>query len=310
MGQDTALTPNRLLAGLAAAAEVLVVAALAVDTVLTAVNTLLRYLLHRDLPWAPEISQILVCVVAFLGAPAFFRRSRGMAYLAVLEALRGRARRGMEATGLWLVIGVCTLTLFAYPEFFMAQTRQMLPVLDLNHGIVAIWLGLGLLLLALFAAERLAATGWDGAALGLAGALGVAGVTFALRYAYAAGVELDPFWVLVPLLAFAFAAGTPIPLILALGGSLFFVATGDAPLVAIPAAFQYGLASFILLAIPFFMLAGTLMEVSGMAGRLVGAVQHWVGHWTGGLLIAEVMRPTCSPASVAPRPLTWRRSAR
>ncbi len=37
------------------------------------------------------------------------------------------------------------------------------------------------------------------------------------------------------------------------------------------------------------MLAGALMEISGMAKRLIDMVQHWVGHWTGGLLIAEVV---------------------
>jgi C4-dicarboxylate transporter, DctM subunit len=31
------------------------------------------------------------------------------------------------------------------------------------------------------------------------------------------------------------------------------------------------------------------MEISGMAKRLIDMVQNWVGHWTGGLLIAEVV---------------------
>ena len=61
--------------------------------------------------------------------------------------------------------------------------------------------------------------------------------------------------------------------------------TGTAPLAAIPSALQYGVASFVLLAIPFFMVAGTLMEVTGMARRMI----DMVGHWTGGLLIAEVL---------------------
>ena len=87
----------------------------------------------------------------------------------------------------------------------------------------------------------------------------------------------------------AFLAAMPIPIILALGGSLYFVITGDAPLVTLPSSLQYGVASFILLAIPFFMVAGALMDVSGMAKRLIDMVQTWVGHWTGGLLIAEVV---------------------
>ena len=52
---------------------------------------------------------------------------------------------------------------------------------------------------------------------------------------------------------------------------------------------QYGVTSFVLLAVPFFMVAGTLMEVTGMARRMIDMVQEWVGHWTGGLLVAEVV---------------------
>ena len=100
---------------------------------------------------------------------------------------------------------------------------------------------------------------------------------------------LDPFWAIAPVLVMAFLAGTSIPLILGLGGALYFAATGDAPLVIVPSSLQYGIASFILLAIPFFMLAGALMEASGMARRLINMVQSWVGHLTGGLLIAEVV---------------------
>src|SRR5262249_59521234 len=92
-----------------------------------------------------------------------------------------------------------------------------------------------------------------------------------------------------PILVIAFLTGTPIAGILALAGMLFFVITEAAPLVAIPSALQYGVASFVLLAIPFFMVAGTLMEVTGMARRMVDMVQEWVGHWTGGLLVAEVV---------------------
>ena len=32
-----------------------------------------------------------------------------------------------------------------------------------------------------------------------------------------------------------------------------------------------------------------LMEVTGMARRMIDMVQEWVGHWTGGLLVAEVV---------------------
>jgi C4-dicarboxylate transporter DctM subunit len=276
--------------GLAGTVEGLVVAALAVDLALTFTSTLLRYVLQRDLPWVPDASSILIAVVAFLGGPAFFRRSRGMAYTALLDQAHGLARSTMEATGLWIVVAVSAVALGAYPGFLGIQATQMLPVLNISHVYTAVWLGIGLALLALYAMEKLAALPSTGVLLGLAGTGIVAGAMAALRYGYAhAGLDLEPFWAIAPVLVLAFLMGTPIPVILALGGTIYFIITGDAPLVAIPSGLQYGISSFILLAIPFFMIAGALMEISGMAKRLIDMVQDWVGHWTGGLLIAEVV---------------------
>ena len=100
---------------------------------------------------------------------------------------------------------------------------------------------------------------------------------------------VNPFVPILAALVIAFIAGTPIAFVLALGGMLYFIITGDAPLVTVPAAYQAGIGSFILLAIPFFMLAGALMDVTGMAARLIDMVQEWVGHWRGGLLQAQMV---------------------
>ncbi len=274
---------------LAATGEVLAVAALVADVAITFASTALRYLAGADLPWAADISTLLIAVTAFVGAPALFRRSGLMAYTALVERLPPRAGATLQALGLWIAVAVAALALLRYPTFLSMQARQALPVLGLHAGYAALWLGIGLVLLVLFALERLAALGQVSLRAAVPVVLGAIAVA-AGHWGYAAGVvEVEPFWLILPALAATFAAGTPIPLILALGGALYFVLTGDAPLVAIPSALQYGVGSFLLLAIPFFMAAGVLMEVTGMAQRLVEMVQRWVGHWPGGLLIAEVV---------------------
>jgi tripartite ATP-independent transporter DctM subunit len=80
-----------------------------------------------------------------------------------------------------------------------------------------------------------------------------------------------------------------VPFVLALGGLSFILVTGDMPMLAIPAAFEGGIASFVLLAIPFFLVAGVLMEYTGMASRLVDLLDAWVGHWPGGLFVTEIL---------------------
>jgi tripartite ATP-independent transporter DctM subunit len=65
---------------------------------------------------------------------------------------------------------------------------------------------------------------------------------------------------------------------------IFFVVLGQADvLLMLPARMYSGTTSFTLLAIPFFILAGNLMNTGGMTQRLVHFAQCLVGHIRGGL---------------------------
>lgn len=265
-------------------------AALIVNIAVTFGNALVRFLTRQDLPWAADLWQVLIAMIAFLGAPAYFRRGNGMAYTAVLDTLTEPRREVAKACGLLALLALCVLALVPYPQFFASQRTQTLPILGVNSGYVAVWLGVGLVLMALFTIEKLAALAPRAIARGAIVPALIAGGALALRWAYGQGlVDWDPFVPILPVVAVCFVTGVPIAGILAIAGMLFFVVTGAAPIITIPSTLQYGIHSYILLAIPFFMLAGTLMEVTGMARRMIDMVQHWVGHWTGGLLIAEIL---------------------
>ncbi|RWR27716.1 TRAP transporter large permease subunit [Sinirhodobacter populi] len=64
-----------------------------------------------------------------------------------------------------------------------------------------------------------------------------------------------------------------------------------------------GMSKFLLLAIPFFLLAGTLLTESGIAARLVRFASALVGHWRGGLaqttLITSMLFSGASGSSIA-----------
>ncbi len=281
---------TRILDRVALGVEAIVVAAAVVNITVTFGNALVRFVFHQDFPWSADVWALLISVIAFLGAPAYFRRGHGMAYTALIDGLGGTRREAVQACGLFILLGVCLAALLPFPQFFAAQQGQSLPILGIDSGFVAIWLGIGLALLVLFTAEKLMRLTVRPLAVGAIAALALAVLAWLLRAAYDAGtIEFDPFIPIVPALALAFVSGVPIGGILALAGILYFLITGDAPMVTVPSAMQYGIHSYILLAIPFFMLAGTLMEITGMAKRMVDMVQAWVGHVTGGLLIAEII---------------------
>jgi len=271
-------------------AETVVILAIIANIVVTFSNTLLRYTTTQDLPWNQDISTIILSIITFLGAPSYFRRSSGMAYNALVEKAVGARRDALQACGLAIFLGVCCVALLAYPRFFASQRTQSLAVLGLSSVFVAVWLGIGLVLLSLYAIEKLLALSRKGALAGIGIAAIVAAATLLLRWIYDQGyTEVDPFIPIVPALVIAFITGTPVAGILALGGTMYFLISDAAPITVIPSAIQFGISSFVLLAVPFFMVAGVMMEITGMARRMVEMVQAWVGHWRGGLLMAEVL---------------------
>ena len=115
----------------------------------------------------------------------------------------------------------------------------------------------------------------------------------------------DPaFWLLalfiIPLLL-------RVPIALALGFSaLAVVWKWDMGLNMLSYNFFAGIAKFPLLAIPFFILAGYIMERAGIAARIVALMEALVGSMTGGLAVATVAVATfwgavsgSGPATVA-----------
>lgn len=90
-------------------------------------------------------------------------------------------------------------------------------------------------------------------------------------------------------LAFFFAIGVPIAMGLGLASALV-TSVGDlAPLKLVPQQMFNATNSFPLMAIPFFILAGYLMQKGGISQRLVNFASSLVGHITGGLAMVVII---------------------
>jgi C4-dicarboxylate transporter DctM subunit len=94
-------------------------------------------------------------------------------------------------------------------------------------------------------------------------------------------------WILLALLALL-ALGLPIAFALGFLGLAMLVLGGFSPLV-VPQALLSTVDSFILLAVPLFLLMGNILLRGGVGRDLFDAVQAWVGHWPGGLAVATVV---------------------
>lgn len=90
-------------------------------------------------------------------------------------------------------------------------------------------------------------------------------------------------------LAILFIAGVPIAVAVGLSGLLAIWLGSDIPLTVILQRQFTAVDSFPLMAIPFFILAGTLMEAGGISKRLVQFGNALMGHATGGLAIVSIV---------------------
>ena len=84
-------------------------------------------------------------------------------------------------------------------------------------------------------------------------------------------------------------AGMPIVFALGLAATIGLVFDGTLPLTIIPQRMTGQIDTFALLAVPFFVLAGELMEHGGISKRLVQMVSAFMGHLRGGLAMVCVI---------------------
>jgi len=77
--------------------------------------------------------------------------------------------------------------------------------------------------------------------------------------------------------------GVEIFLSMGIAAAVYLLVTGNAPLTLIATSMINGITNTSLLAIPFFILAGELMNISGMTLRIVRFSRFFIGKWKGGL---------------------------
>lgn len=109
--------------------------------------------------------------------------------------------------------------------------------------------------------------------------------------------------VLLSVLLVCFALNVPICFALGLATAASIVAFNQNQML-VPQLMVYGVNSFPLLAIPFFMLAGAIMEVGGVSRRIVVLADALVGHIRGGLASVAIAACTFFAAISGSTPAT------
>ena len=110
-------------------------------------------------------------------------------------------------------------------------------------------------------------------------------------------------WLIFGIIILLTVINVPIAFALSITTIFFLLWNGTAPLSVVPLNLFSGSSSFPLLAIPLFILAGGLMETSGISLRLVNLANSLVGFIRGGLamvtVVATMIQSEISGSSVA-----------
>lgn len=86
-----------------------------------------------------------------------------------------------------------------------------------------------------------------------------------------------------------FALGVPIAISMGLASAIALMWDGGTPLTVLVQRSFTSIDSFPIMSIPFFVLAGVLMEYGGISKRLVAFANALTGHFSGGLAIVTVV---------------------
>jgi tripartite ATP-independent transporter DctM subunit len=285
--QNYAVRPNRLIDGMSDVADALLAVAMVVELALVLGNIFARHYLQHSFLWADEVARIALTVLAFIGGAVAYRRRDHASVRIVLSRLPAPAERILIVLADVVVLGTAVLVGLASLEFISSSWYEITPILQLPAAVIAMPLPIGMVLLAIYAVINLRAHGVVSLAVG--GVVAVLLLTATL--ASDLWLPLDgeaPLIAALALFFFAILAGIPVGFVLLLATSayLWFI---DAPsMVVVPHNMVNGTGNFILLAVPFFIFAGLIMERGGISERLVQFIYTLVGHMRGGLLQVTV----------------------
>ncbi len=247
-----------------------------------------RYWLGDPLQWGDEVAMAVLIAITFLGAALTLHRGEHLGVQLLRNRLSGEWGARADGFVAWVVLAVSAcLTWASIP--LLGSVAGQTTLSGLLPASIDYWPllagGAAMSVFALFRLVRIPARAVmpSGAVVGTAAALAAACGAWA-----PAGAALG-VWVMLAVDAICLAAAVPVAFALAAGSLVYIAVTGTMPIVQFSQQMQAGVGNFVLLAIPFFVLAGLVMGVNGMSSRLVAFLDMMCGRVRGGLSVVMVV---------------------
>lgn len=262
---------------------------LAAEVLLVFSSTMVRSIFNTSsMMWVDEVSPLFLVNLAFLGGAVSYGRGQFIAITLLVERAP-RAWNGiLKAFAEWLVIGISLLIGGYSVPLLIANAEEKSILLGISYLWMTIPITLGSALFVIHAIRGLASRplGLDLAGLAILAACVIA---FLLVRPLLAAHPNALYTLLGVGFFLLIAAGVPVGFVLATVGIACVVAMGSADMLGVVMNAQRGSGGFIFLALPFFVLAGFIMDKADVGGRIVDFLDSLIGHFKGGLLQVMVV---------------------
>jgi tripartite ATP-independent transporter DctM subunit len=258
-------------------------------TVLVTIQVFARYVLNDTPPWSEELCRYLFVWASFLGACLAMGRAAHLGVDSLVVRLPAPVRETLRHAVTALVAMFAGMLVWQGAALVPAMATQRSPSMGISlmYVFAAIPVA-GAIMLALQVREL--ARGWASPSLRLGVVLVAAGTVAVVLIGRL--VPVSPSMAVIALIGTMvalIAVHTPIAFAVGAACVTYVLLVGQLPLIVVPHRMIGGMDSFLLLALPLFVLAGDLMNTGGITERLVGFARALVGHIRGGLGMTTVV---------------------
>jgi tripartite ATP-independent transporter DctM subunit len=260
---------------------------LAADLCVVLLSVFYRYVLAAPIEWSDDVARGLMVALSFFGAAGALARNENIGVAFFVQKLGPRMRERVEALAALVVLVTAGSTAWyaiALGRFTTGQTTGSGLPLELTFYPM----GAGAVCMTVFALARVVGRNVRDLAVALAIALALAAVGWAWSW-LAAGVTSPSGPPMLAAFVGCVIGGVPIGFALAFTALIFIWLGGMLPGLIFAQQMARGIDTFVLLAIPFFILVGYLMEANGMSVRLIALLERLVGRARGGLNVVMVL---------------------
>ena len=262
-----------------------------------------RYVFNSPLGWTEELSLIILTWVTFAGSVVVTRKSQWITIDALIILLPRRIREYLRLLADCASLLFCIILIREGLILVYAQKDMSTAALEISYAWIYVSIPISSLLVSLQIVGEilgiLRRNPWSFLSILVVCLL----IAFTLAvFPSSTSLTSSPLGIFLTMILL-FLIGMPVGIALGLSSIAFFVSTGEAVLAIIPQNMAMGTNSFPLMAMPFFLLVGELMNKGGITVKLIRFASTLVGHIRGGLghvaVVANLIMAGMSGSEIA-----------